>query len=132
MKYILTNKQLFNSIYNFINDELYDDDLTWEYEWDSDAMQREMNVINFYGAKYISNEQDEVTFTYIKKEYYESKEGTPLAEKWIDKSPLLEFIDYEFRNKMNSIFGEYWRPVFEKWFERNYPEFPVKTFIYHN
>lgn len=131
MKYILTNKQVFNSIYNLINEELYGDNLNWEYEWDSDALRREMNVINFYGDKYINSEQDEVTFTYVKKEYYESGQGESLAKKWLDKSPLLEFIDYKFRNKMNSFFGEYWKPVFEKWFEQNYPEFPVKTFIYH-
>ena len=51
--------------------------------------------------------------------------------KWIDKAPLLDLLHREFADKMDALFGDFWRPVFEKWFETNYPEFPVKTYIHH-
>ena len=131
MKYILEDKQLLDLICKFINNELYDDNLDWEYDINYDTEELNRNIINFYGDKYRGGDQDEWSFTYVKKEYYDTDEGKEIAPIWADKAPLLEIVNYEFPAKMNSFFADYWKPAFEKWFTDTYGDkFPVKTFHY--
>jgi len=131
MKYILPEGKLFDTIYKFIDGEFEDDNLDWDYDIDPDTNEPEKNIINFYGQQYINGNQDEWTFQYVKKEYYEGMSDEQFKFKWIDKAPLLDLLHRDFSSKMDALFGTFWRPVFEKWFEKNYPEFPVKTYLYH-
>lgn len=130
MKYLIDNDRLFESIYNFINNEFVDDNLDWDYDINPDTEETETNILNFYGEKYSNGFQDEWTFQYIKRTYYEELQDDYFKNNWIDKAPILEFTDREWTQKMNSIFGDFWKPVFEKWFSENYNQFPVKTFLY--
>lgn len=126
-------EELFNAIYKFIDEEFVNDDLAWEYDINPDTEGYEKNIVNFYGEKYVEGYQNDWYFIYVKKEYYEHLrdfEDAEFSKKWIDKSPLLDFTDHEMQNKLNGLFNDLWKPVFEKWFSEHYPEFPVKTFIY--
>jgi hypothetical protein len=132
MNYEITDKRLYEAIYKFINDEFTDDNLDYDYDTDYDTEETEKNILNFFGDKYQDNNQDEWYFQYIKKEYYtslEDSENTRLIKEWEPKAPILEMLDREFPNKMNSFFGEYWKPVFKQWFKDTHPQFPVKTFL---
>jgi hypothetical protein len=132
MKYIINDKQLFDAIYRYIDTDLSEDNINYDYGYNYDTDKTDKNIINFYGDKYSNNEQDDWYFEYVKKEYYENVENrdSSLKDKWLDRSPILEVIDYDFKRKLNSIFSEYWKPVFEKWFEEKFPQFPVKTYLY--
>jgi hypothetical protein len=134
MKYVLENSQVSSLIYKFIDDEFYEDNLDWGYNVNYDTDILEKNIINFFGDKYNNNDQDDWYFQYVKKEYYtnlETNEDNRVVKEWSPKAPLLEFLDVEFTSKMNSMFANFWKPSFEKWFSKKYPTFPVKTFIYH-
>jgi hypothetical protein len=133
MKYIINNNQLFKSIFKFIDSEFTDDNLDYDYDINYDTEETEKNILNFFGNKYQYGAQDEWYFQYIKKEYYlslDDSENTRLIKEWEPKAPILEMLDSEFPNKMNSFFGDYWKPVFEEWFKEKYPTLPVKTFLY--
>lgn len=134
MKYLIPEEKLFNFIYKYIDEELTEDNLCWEYdpyEYDENHVDYK-DTINFYGDKYETGEQDDFTFIYVKKEYYErlKKKHNDWALDWIEKAPILDFVDKRLRNRYDNIFGEFWKSVFEKWFENNYPQFPVKTYNY--
>ena len=132
MRYLIKETTLQKAIYNFINDEFYDDNLDWEYDIDveGDGYEQEKNILCFSGDRFREREQDDWTFQYVKKGYYENLEDKEFANKWIDKAPILEFMDKNKIDKMDNLFGNQWKPIFENWFKRNYPEFPVKTFLY--
>jgi len=137
MKYIIEDKQLFDAIYKFIDNMFVEDDLNWNYEDDYDSEESNKNIIEFSGEKYDEGETDYKYFIYIKREYYEgfinngSEFDIEFARGWIDKAPLLDSTTGNlWRDKLNTWFGEFWKPVFEQWFKDKYPNFPVKTFMY--
>jgi hypothetical protein len=134
MKYIIEDKQLFNAIYKFIDNDLVEDGISWEYEeaYDDDDGTNE-NIIEFIGNKYSSDVIDEKYFTYIRREYYEyvMKSEPEFARDWIDIAPLLDLNPCRWWcDKLNGYFGEYWKPVFEQWFSDKFPDFDVKSFMY--
>ena len=133
MKYIIEDKQLFNAIYKFIDDDLAEDNISWDYEEDYDTEEYNEHVVNFVGDKYTNEDMDDKYFTYISKEYYEilTKTEPEFASSWIDIAPLLDLnVGGWWCYKLNNFFGNLWTPVFEQWFVDTYPQFPVKTFIY--
>lgn len=135
MKYQIPQKKLFDSIYRLISQEFFDDNLDWQYSEDPEFDESyDSNIIQFYGEKYGSGIEDDFYFQYIKKEYYENLDviDSGLADKWSDKSPMLELFSTVSFEKWDSLFGDLWRPVFEQWFKNTYPEYPVKTFLYMN
>ena len=135
MKYIITeeqNERIFDVIYNFINDMLTEDNITYQHGYIYDTDEKDENILDFYGDKYINNQQDDWYFEYIKKEYYESLGEGDLNDKkrWLDKSPILEVLDRDFKLKLDAFFSFLWKPIFEQWFKDKYPHLPVKTFLY--
>ena len=123
-------KQLFNAIYSYIDEELTKDNLDWRYFDDSDDGYNN-DIIEFFGDRW-DTESEPLYFQYIKKEYYDinDEDKIELVKKWYDKAPLLDFFNYEnpFWGHLNDTFGDIWKPVFKKWFEDHFPEFPVKTY----
>lgn len=133
MKYIITNNQLFDSIYSYIDSTLNEyNSLTYSSGFDYDVDDYVSDLEWFY----IEGEDDWV-FEYIHPEYWNGKaRKNHRPESWlkhkIETSPILEFSQsFWFLDRMNSIFGDVWKPVFEQWFTNNFPELPkVKTFLY--
>ena len=135
MRYIIHENKVHLAIYKYIDNEFTEDNLTWDYDINHDTEDTEKNILNFYGEKFQRGSQDDWYFQYVKKEWYENisdddNQKKEFKDKWLEKSPLLEMLDIDFLNKMNTIFGNFWKPVFEQWFKDTYPQFPVKTFIY--
>jgi hypothetical protein len=135
MKYIIEDKQLFDAIYKFIDNMLTEDNIRYQHGYNYDTDKSDENLLNFYGDKYSNNEQDDWYFEYVSREFYENLtfgrewENT-IKEKWLNKSPVLEFMDTEFISKLDGFFSSFWKPVFEQWFRDKFPHLPVKTFVY--
>ena len=135
MRYIINENKVHLAIYKYIDNLFTEDNISYDYGYNYDTDKTDKNILNFFGDKYTNNEQDDWYFEYVKKEWYENisdddNEKNEFKNKWLEKSPLLEILDIEFPEKMTSMFGSYWKPIFEKWFKDTYPQFPDKTFIY--
>ena len=114
MDYVITNEKLYSVIYKFIDSEFTDDNLDYDYDTNYDTEEIEKNILNFFGNKYQYGAQDEWYFQYIKKEYYLSllynnDYNDTMVKEWSPKAPILEMLDREFPNKMDSIFGDFWK-----------------------
>ena len=133
MKYVLTNKQLFDSIYSYIDSSLNEDDtLTYSEGFDYDIDDYVSDLEWFY----IEGEDDWV-FEYIHPEYWNGKarkkhRPADWLKSKLEMSPILEFSQsFWFLDEMNNMFGDIWKPVFEQWFVDNFPELPApKTYLY--
>jgi hypothetical protein len=136
MKYIIPQEKLYWSIYEYIDNELRGNHIWWEYDMDynDSEFEEDSDIIDFMGDDY-HNDTNRY-FSYIKKEYYEEleKDGMITTHEFVSKfkyrAPLLSFTENPFWNKLSSMFGDLWKPVFERWFQTNYPEFEIKTFLY--
>jgi hypothetical protein len=136
MKYIIPQEKLFWSIYEYIDYELRGNHIYWEYDMDynNSEFEETSHIVDFMGDDY--RDDTNRYFSYIKKEYYEmlEKDGYITAQEFVTnfmhRAPLLSFSGNPFWDKLKDMFGDLWRPVFKKWFETNYPEFEVKTFIF--
>lgn len=131
MEYTIPNKRLFEGIYSFISHELTNDNVDWTYADDTDFDEGyDDNLIEFRGDSWDDYGEYMV---YIKKEYYEQEYlwDRNMKLKWYDKAPILEFkVAHPFWKQLQDVFGDLWKPVVKKWFQDNYPEYPVKTFIF--
>ena len=133
MKYIINNKKLFYLIYKFIDSGLNSDgQMFYNIGYDYNNDEETEDILWFYNLKNSSWE-----FEYYKPEWYtriingKTREIDSTTNYWLPLTPLIRFEDESiFVQRMNNFFGEMWHPVFEKWFEDNFPELPVKTFVY--
>jgi hypothetical protein len=127
MEYIITESKLFNAIYQYIdgsydvdkidffNPETYDEDERTDIE--------NPHIIEFYNKEYDGDyDENGMLFVYIVKEYYGDQ---PSSQSFIKQTPILIVNDYE---KLETMFGEYWKDPFKKWFENKF-ELPVKTIV---
>ena len=133
MEYTIAQNRLIEVVYKYLDETFEHGDMYWE--WAEDYQ----DLIAGFTAKPSPDDDYATLFEYIKKEYYEGLlENNPeheLAKKWINKAPVLTFNevdDSNFMSKLDTLFGNYWKPAFEKWFTDTYGDkFPVKTFYYH-
>jgi hypothetical protein len=127
MEYIITESKLFNAIYQYIdgsydvdkidffNPETYDEDEGTDIE--------NPHIIEFYNKEYDGDyDENGMLFVYIVKEYYKDE---PSSQSFIKQTPILIVNDY---GKLDTMFGEYWKDPFKKWFENKF-ELPVKTIV---
>lgn len=120
MKYLIPKNKINNLIYNYLDGELSEiknDDIQFTWTRDSGGKSGVATLMKDY----------DYIFIYIQKKYFKglnikNNERAKLA-------PILEFEDSDFYRKLNVMFSDYWRPVFEHWFTSNY-DLPVNTFIY--
>jgi hypothetical protein len=127
MEYIITESKLFNAIYQYI-DGSYDVDKIDYFNpttWNDDEHDDKENphIIEFYNKEYDGDyDENGMLFVYIVKEYYKDE---PSSQSFIKQTPILIVNDYE---KLDTMFGEYWKDPFKKWFENKF-ELPVKTIV---
>lgn len=133
MKYVVPNEKLYNIIYKMIVDYMNDTEVQWYLGMDPYEGGNTEHEIEFYGTDYTEDIDDTPLFAYVAKEWWtEIEQDKRMITKYLDISPMLEVsTQTQWRYKMDSLFGNLWRPVFEKWFNKTYPQFPVKTFEYY-
>jgi hypothetical protein len=134
MKYIIENKNLFKVIYNEIDSYLNENGKMIISPGHDYILGGETeDLIWFYRIG-----EEDYEFEYTKPEWYTRKldngyrEGKQTAKFWLPRTPFVSFTsDSSFGNRMDNMFGPLWRPVFEKWFEDNFPDLPVNKFFYN-
>lgn len=130
MNYLIPESKLFGFIYKFIDKEIKEEGLVVYNGFDYDAQEYTDLIKWFYFEK---NDGDVVFMEYVTKEWYERPDVLGFVKsKWMDSAPILEFRgdDVDFINKMEGFFGDFWKKPFKQWFRDNYPEYPVKTFLF--
>lgn len=138
MKYIITNKQLFDSIYSYI-DNIFnvEGNIRYDVAYDYTRSEETWDLVWFFvdgGENYV----DEWSLEYTKDTWYtrkfdgKTREQKSTTNEWLPKTPLLSF-HYEspIKSRLDGMFGDMWHSVFEQWFTDNFPDFPVKTFLYN-
>ena len=93
----------------FIADELY-----WTYDHDEDGNPDENKYIFYRGD--FSNQ--DIVFEWIGENYFDSEE--------LKKNAPIVLINTEQVIDLESMFGDFWKPVFKKWFKENF-NLDVKT-----
>jgi hypothetical protein len=127
MEYVIKESKLFNAIYQYI-DGSYDVDKIDFFNpttFDEDEGKDIENpyIIEFYNKEYDGDyDENGMLFVYIVKEYYKDKHSN---QSFRNQTPILIVNNYE---TLESMFGEYWKSPFKKWFENKF-ELPVKTIV---
>jgi hypothetical protein len=127
MEYVIKESKLFNAIYQYI-DGSYDvnkigffNPTTFDEDEGTDI--ENPHIIEFYNKEYDGDyDENGMLFVYIVKEYYKDE---PSSKSFINQTPILIVNNYE---TLESMFGEYWKDPFKKWFENKF-ELPVKTIV---
>ena len=131
MKVIITESKLEKVIYDFM-DELFaaENGNTEIHKLESLSASDELNepiegAYEFVNDDYYEHDQ-EYLFSWTGKEYYENHQRQSFGARLINEAPIVEIHDYERIKKLDSYFGDIWKPVFKKWFE-NKVNLPIKT-----
>ena len=124
MKIIITESKLDSIILKYINDEFNVKDIHYTEIMDSDGNPDD-SAYEFYLGDY---SDDETVFRMYNKHYWVGDGDTDLVRYRIEQSPLLVIDDSNIINKMNGLFNDKWKPVFKRWFSKNFG-FNIKTII---
>lgn len=114
--YKISKERLDNVIYKYIDDKFPEDKIVVKPNIGGSAYTEILLKRDFANL---------LCFVYFTKEYFE-KSGQYETSK---KAPTLQIQDWKFLEDMNDIFSDYWKPIFEKWFNDNF-KMEVKTFLY--
>jgi hypothetical protein len=136
MKVIITESKLEKVIYDFM-DELFaaENGNTEIHKLESLSASEKLNepiegAYEFVNDDYYEHDQ-EYLFSWTGKEYYENHQRQSFGARLVNEAPIVEILDYERIKKLDSYFGDIWKPVFKKWFE-NKVNLPIKTLYAQN
>jgi hypothetical protein len=131
MKYLITESKLEKVIYDFM-DELFaaENGNTEIHKLESLSASEKLNepiegAYEFVNDDYYEHDQ-EYLFSWTGKEYYENHQRQSFGARLINEAPIVEILDYERIKKLDSYFGDIWKPVFKKWFQDKV-NLPIKT-----
>lgn len=104
MKYIITESKLENTIHSYLTAYVHPD-----YNWGPELHDFYQEDVKKYGLyEFLIN--DDIAYTYHGYTGFKDGEvqeiGILYIEKWLG-------------NKLTTIFGNFWQPVFKDWFEEN-------------
>ena len=118
MKYIITENRLNNYILKYIEEKYPIDKINYGEGYDDDG-NLDSSAYDFYFTDYDPDEYDGTIFRWYGKDYWEGDNDEILRHR-IERSPMLYFEDSHEPKKLDKMFGEYWKPVFKKWFYDNF------------
>ena len=129
MKYLITESKLDDVIYNYI-DEMFAAENGSTKIHKLESINREdggiiENLYDIVNDDYYGNEGDYL-FTWVGKKYYENHDDQSFGGRFVEEAPIVEINDGGKIRKLDSYFGDLWRPVFIKWFEDKV-NLPIKT-----
>ena len=129
MKYLITESKLEQVIYDYI-DKLFaaENGKTEIHKLNSiDEDGKDIDgAYDFVNDDYYDGDNQDYLFSWTGKEYYENHQRQSFGARFINEAPIVEILDYERIKKLDSYFGDIWKPVFKKWFE-NKVNLPIKT-----
>jgi len=121
MKIIITENKLEKAIYNYIDGQFGDVNM-------SKALGNDGELVGAYDFFHDDYDGDYL-FTWTSADYYNSnehiKKDSERHQRLLDKSPIVEIMDYP-EKELNNMFGNRWKPVFKQWFEDKF-NLPVTT-----
>ena len=133
MKYLITESKLEQGIYDYL-DELFSAENGNTEIHKLKSIDEDGNEIDgaydFVNDDYYDGDNQDYLFSWTDNEYYESLTPNYITqaelETLIKKTPNVEMHDKNKVMSLNSIFGEMWKPIFNKWFQDKV-NLPVKT-----
>jgi len=121
MKYLITESKFYQVIYDYL-DKLFaaENGNTEIHKLESLSASDELNepiegAYEFVNDDYYEHDQ-EYLFSWTGKEYYENHKHQSFGTRLINEAPIVEILDYERIKKLDSYFGDLWKPAFKKWF----------------
>ena len=101
MKYIITESKLNSAIYEYLSENYYPD-----YNWDTPEEYEK--YLNRWGT-YVFEVDDVKSYLYVKH----------VKEDDILNKPNSLIVYSHMSDDLTNWFGDFWKPVFVKWFEDN-------------
>lgn len=123
MKVIIAENRLNDFILKYIEEKYPVDEINHTEGYD-DLGNPDDSSYTFYVGDY---DDAETLFRWYSKDYWEGPDESTVDYR-IKQSPLLAFEDSRDAEKFDSLFNEYWKPVFKQWFYDNFG-LEVKTII---
>lgn len=120
MKYIITENRLNRLIYDYINNLMPELELK-EDEIKNVGKQTSRIVVNFYSP------DDKIIPLFL---YHPLSENYDYSLEQLKKLPILFVKEKDIFINLNDMFNNEWYEPFEHWFKTNYPQYPVKTFVF--
>jgi hypothetical protein len=115
MNYIISEDRVNDLILKYIENTYPVDEINYtEYE-DEDGNPNDSAYVFYYGDW---DNGDEVIFRWYGKNYFQGDDE--LSRLRVSQSPMLYFEDSREIDKLHSLFGNKWEPVFINWFYRNF------------
>lgn len=107
-----------SAIYNFIDEIFASKDGNPEIFKLNAFAEREplTDAFDFVNSDYYSDDGSDYLFSWTGKEYYENHKHQSFGARLINEAPIVEILDYERIKKLDSYFGDLWKPAFKKWF----------------
>jgi hypothetical protein len=123
MKYIIGESRLDKLIYDFIDKEINNDNLNYEFLDGFDGSTP--STAYFFNGDYDEERFDGICFWFGPNYWGDD----PEERKFKETSPNLEIKSSDITKKFDSIFGDKWKPVFLQWFNDKFPDFGAKSII---
>ncbi len=133
MKYLITESKLEQGIYDYL-DELFsaengNTEIHKLKSIDEDGNEM-VGSYDFVNDDYYDGDNQDYLFSWTDKPYYELITPNYITqdemERLSKKAPNVEIINKDKVMTLNSIFGEMWKPIFNKWFQDKV-NLPIKT-----
>ena len=125
MKLIITENRLHNLILNYIEDAYPIDDINYTEGYDDLGNPDDSSYVFYFGD--YDDEYGETIFRWYGENYWDG-DDTELLRLRIEQSPMLHFEDSRDSEKLDSLFGNNWKPIFKEWFEK-YFDLNIKTIL---
>ena len=114
--------RLHDLIFKYIEETYPINDIHYTEGYDDDGNPDDSSYVFYFGDW---NEGDETIFRWYGENYWEG-DDTEILRHRIGQSPILHFEDSRDVERLHSLFGDRWKPVFKEWFEY-YFDLNVKT-----
>lgn len=109
MKYIITESQFDNFVYQYLDSKIDSSKLSNYNPFEYDDEGKEYEDKSRVGVE----DEDETLFMWYDKNHWSDND---YVKKYKKNSPVVEINDIYFVNSLNSHFGKNWYDGFKKWF----------------
>ena len=117
MKFIINESKIELVIEKFLNDTFDIENINWTPIMDFDGNEDD-SAFEFYYGDFMDSD---TVFRLYNKNYWRT-----MTDFRIPLSPILFFENNDNYKLLNDVFGDVWKPVFIKWFQKKFG-FKVKT-----
>ena len=132
MKYIITESKLEQAIYDYLDELFSAENGNTEIHKLKSLDEDDKDIDNAYDLvndDYYDGDNQDYLFSWTGREFYDNEKRKNYMSKGIkliDLAPIVEIHDENKVRTLNSMFGEMWKPIFNKWF-KDKVNLPVKT-----